>query len=162
MKYRLVVIGASLRGLHSLRGVLSTLPATFRPAVAIVQHRSADADDTLQFLLQKECAHLVREVEDKEAIIPGKIYLAPGGYHLMVEGHHFALSMEASVNYAQPSIDLLFKTAAEHFGSRVIDVGQFHHSVSCSRSSLTRYGPISSSLSSVGCNVASMAASGIS
>jgi two-component system, chemotaxis family, protein-glutamate methylesterase/glutaminase len=122
MKYRLVVIGASLGGLNSLRGVLSALPGTFRPAVAIVQHRSADADDTLQFLLQKECAHLVREVEDKEAIVPGKIYLAPGGYHLMVEENHFVLSMEASVNYAQPSIDLLFKTAAEYFGSRVIGV----------------------------------------
>lgn len=122
MKYGLVVIGASLGGLSSLRGVLSALPGTFHLPVAIVQHRSSDADDTLQFLLQKECARLVREVEDKEAIIPGKIYLAPGGYHLMVEEDHFALSTEAPVNYAQPSIDLLFKTAAEHFGARVIGV----------------------------------------
>jgi two-component system chemotaxis response regulator CheB len=122
MKYGLVVIGASLGGLNSLRRVLSALPGTFRLPVAIVQHRSSDADDTLQFLLQKECARLVREVEDKEAIMPGKIYLAPGGYHLLVEEDHFALSTEASVNHAQPSIDLLFKTAAEHFGSRVVGV----------------------------------------
>ena len=122
MKYGLVVIGASLGGLNSVRSVLSALPGTFRLPVAIVQHRNSSADDTLQFLLQKECAHLVREVEDKEAIIPGKIYLAPGGYHLMVEEDHFALSTEASVNHAQPSIDLLFKTAAESFGSRAIGV----------------------------------------
>jgi two-component system chemotaxis response regulator CheB len=122
MKFELVVIGASLGGLNSLRGVLSALPGTFRLPVAIVQHRSSDADDTLQFLLQKESARPVREVEDKEAIVPGKIYLAPGGYHLLVEEDHFALSTEASVNHAQPSIDLLFKTAAEHFGSRVVGV----------------------------------------
>ena len=122
MKYGLVVIGASLGGLNSLRGVLSALPGSFRLPLAIVQHRSPDGDATLQFLLQKECAHLVQEAEDKEAIMPGRVYLAPGGYHLMVEEDHFVLSTEAPVDYAMPSIDLLFRTAAESFGPRAIGV----------------------------------------
>ena len=122
MKYGIVVIGASLGGLASLRGVLSALPGGFHLPVVIVQHRSPDADDTLQFLLQRDCALLVREAHDKEAIMPGKVYLAPGGYHLLIEADHFVLSTDDPVHHAQPSIDVLFESAAESFGPRAIGV----------------------------------------
>ncbi len=122
MKYGIVVIGASLGGLKSLHGVLSGLDSSLNLPVVIVQHRSPDADDTLRFLLQGDCTLPVREVEDKDPILPGKIYLAPSGYHLMVENDHFALSTYIPVNHAQPSIDVLFETAVENFGSRTIGV----------------------------------------
>ncbi len=64
----------------------------------------------------------VREACDKDAIEPGTVTLAPPNYHLLVEADHFALSTEAPVYYARPSIDVLFQSAAEAMGSRAIGV----------------------------------------
>lgn len=122
MKYELVVIGASLGGLRAVRAVLSALPADFRLPLALVQHRSADAGDELVFVLREACALPVREAVDKDAIEPGTVFVAPPGYHLLVEGGHFALSVEAPVWNARPSIDVLFGTAAEAYGRRLIGV----------------------------------------
>jgi len=122
MKYGLIVVGASLGGLYAVRTVLSTLPATFRLPLAVVQHRNPHAGNSLRFVLQEACALRVREAEDKQPIEAGSVYLAPGGYHLLVDGDHFALSTEDPIRFAQPSIDVLFETAAESFGARVIGV----------------------------------------
>lgn len=122
MKYGMVVVGASLGGLYAVRAVLSVLPATFPLPMAVVQHRDSNATDSLRFVLQAACAFHVREVEDKLPIEPGNAYLAPAGYHLLVDGDHFALSTEDPVLFAQPSIDVLFETASESFGPRLIGV----------------------------------------
>ncbi len=122
MKYGIVVIGTSLGGLRALQVILSALPGNFPLPLAIVQHRSADVGNELQFALQNGCALRVREACDKDAIEPGTVTLAPPNYHLLVEADHFALSTEAPVNYARPSIDLLFESAAAAMGSRVIGV----------------------------------------
>jgi len=122
MKYALVVIGASTGGLQALRTVLSALPATFRLPMAVVQHRQPVTSDALQFVLQQACALQVREAVDKQPIEPGNVYLAPVGYHLLIDGDHFALSTEDPVIFAQPSIDVLFESAAESFGARAIGV----------------------------------------
>ena len=122
MKYALVVIGASLGGLKALRAVLSALPRGFRLPLAIAQHRRTDAGDALQVVLQESCLLPVQEVEDKSPIEPGRIYLAPGGYHLLVEGEHFALCTDGSEAVSLPSVDVLFETAAESFGARLIGV----------------------------------------
>lgn len=122
MRYGLVVVGASLGGLSAVRLVLSTLPATFRLPLAVVQHRDPGAGDTLRFVLQEACSLRIREAEDKQPIEAGSVYLAPGGYHLLVDGDHFALSTEDPIQFAQPSIDALFETAAESLGARVIGV----------------------------------------
>lgn len=118
----LVVIGASLGGLPAIRTVLGAFPPQFPGSIVVVQHRDKDADGTLRDLLQKASAMPVREVEDKEPIAAGTIYLAPPNYHLLVEPGHFALSTEASVSYARPSIDVLFESAAEAYGDRVIGI----------------------------------------
>ncbi|MBI2380531.1 MAG: chemotaxis protein CheB [Gammaproteobacteria bacterium] len=122
MGYGLIVVGASLGGLHAVRSVLTALPLSFPLPIAVVQHRDPQAGDTLRYVLQESCALQVCEVEDKQAIEAGRVYLAPGGYHLLVDGPHFALSTEDPVLYAQPAIDVLFETAAEAFGTRVIGV----------------------------------------
>lgn len=122
MKYAFVAIGASLGGLQAVKAVLSVLPATFRLPLALVQHRVADAGDELALALRAACALPVREAEDKSAIEPGTVFIAPPGYHLMVEDGHFALTTEDPVGWARPSIDVLFETAAESFGPRVIGI----------------------------------------
>ncbi len=109
----IVVIGASLGGLHAVETLLRSLPADFPRPVAIVQHREAGSDDRLGDLLQSHTALPVGEAEDKETIVPGRVYLAPADYHLLIENGDFALSTEPPVWCARPSIDVLFESAAE-------------------------------------------------
>jgi len=122
MRNKVIVVGTSLGGLDALRSLLTDLPGDFPLPVVVVQHRSVESDDTLSTLLQRHSMLPVKEVEDKEAILPGHVYLAPADYHLLLEEDTFALSTEAPVGYARPSIDVLFESAADAYGERVIGV----------------------------------------
>jgi two-component system chemotaxis response regulator CheB len=72
--------------------------------------------------LQEVTSLPVREVEDKERIVPGFIYVAPADYHLLIDVGTFALSTDAKVNKARPSIDMLFESAADAYLARVVAV----------------------------------------
>jgi two-component system chemotaxis response regulator CheB len=124
--------------------MLSELPPDFPVPVAIVQHRHRNSDDTLRDFLQRQSALSVVEVEDKDLIAPGRVYLAPANYHLLVEAQnatyeatvtpkeiempgerefsHFALSTDTPVCHARPSIDVLFESAADTYADRTIGV----------------------------------------
>lgn len=117
-----VVIGASLGGVEALQVLLSALPESFKIPVALVQHRRKDPDDLLAKVLQDRCALRVREPDDKEPIRPGHVYVAPADYHLLIEPGLFALSTDEPVNYARPSVDALFESAALAYGSKVVGV----------------------------------------
>ena len=119
--YELVVIGTSLGGLHALEVLLAGL-INFPVPVAVVQHRHKDSNKSLSTLLQQYSALPLKEVEDKEVIVPGRVYLAPADYHLLVEAGNFALSTEAPVEYARPSINVLFESAADTYAEKVIGV----------------------------------------
>lgn len=120
---QLVVIGASLGGLSAIPVILGGLPRDFRNPVVIVQHRAVHSDDAgLPEALQRGCPLPVREVEDKDRLVGGRVFLAPSDYHLLVEGHHLTLSTEARVLHARPAIDVLFDSAAASHGDRVIAV----------------------------------------
>jgi two-component system chemotaxis response regulator CheB len=73
-------------------------------------------------LLGESSSAPVREASDKETIEPATIYLAPPDYHLLIEDGHFALATDARVQFARPSIDVLFETAAEVYGDRALGV----------------------------------------
>jgi two-component system chemotaxis response regulator CheB len=119
---RVVVIGTSAGGLAALQVLLPGLPSDFPSPVILVQHRGKEAGSGLCDFLQRWSALPVNEPGDKEAIEPGRAYLAPRDYHLLIEGRHFALSTEAPVSYARPSIDVLFESAADAYGKGVIGV----------------------------------------
>lgn len=120
--FAIVLIGSSKGGLAALQKLLGSLPVTFRTPVVIVQHRMESTDDMLVEILQKNTGLLVKEVEDKDMINRGVIYLAPSGYHLLIEEDHFALSTEGPISASRPSIDVLFESAAEEFGSKVVGI----------------------------------------
>lgn len=122
MAFRIVVVGASLGGAKVIGQILSAIPRDFPVPIAIVQHRGKGNYDGLQRGLQRNCILPVLEPEDKEPISPGHVFLAPADYHLLVEGDRFALSTEAPVLYARPSIDVLFETAADAFLGDVIGI----------------------------------------
>lgn len=111
----IVVIGASLGGLRAITAILEVLPGDFRPALAIAQHRRPDVGSTFVGLLAKACVLPVLEPDDKTPLRAGHVYLAPAGYHLMIENKVVALSVDEPVNFARPSIDVLFETAARAF-----------------------------------------------
>lgn len=123
MSYELVVIGASWGGLRALEVILPSLPADYPAAVVVVQHRRFDSPrDAMANLLADRSALPVCEIEDKMEIKPGGVYLAPADYHVIIEEGHFALSTEEFVDFARPSVDVLFETASDSYGSSVIAV----------------------------------------
>jgi two-component system, chemotaxis family, protein-glutamate methylesterase/glutaminase len=122
MSYRIVVMGASLGGFKALKEVLRGVRPEFPLPVVIVQHQASDATGELAMLLQRYSTLPVREPNDKESIAPSTVYVAPAGYHLLIEKDAFALTTEGPVLHARPSIDVLFESAAESYGAGTIGV----------------------------------------
>jgi len=120
MAFRFIAVGTSLGGFDALKTVLGGLPKDFTLPIAVVQHRSNEDSEALAPLLANYAHMPVLEVDDKEMINEGHIYICPSNYHLLVDGDHFALSTGAPVLYARPSIDLFFETAAESFREGVV------------------------------------------
>jgi two-component system, chemotaxis family, protein-glutamate methylesterase/glutaminase len=118
----MIVIGASLGGSRALQIILGGLPGAFPLPLAVVLHRHREADDSLVRALQPHSPFPVSEALDKEPIDPGRLYLAPPDYHLLVEPAHFSLSTDEPVNFARPSIDVLFESAADAFGAELVGV----------------------------------------
>src|SRR5688572_12125366 len=88
----------------------------------MVQHRGKDLETGLCEFLARSSRLPITEPEDKETIMPGRAYLAPRDYHLLIENRSFALSTDAPVSFARPSIDVLFESAADEYQNRAIGV----------------------------------------
>jgi len=122
MSLELVVIGTSLGGFHALKTVLGALGRDFPLPIVVVQHRSFEESELLVPLLSDFVQLPVCEADDKQEIKPGQIFVCPPNYHILIDGSLLALSTEAPVLYARPSIDILFESAAECFGAGVLGV----------------------------------------
>ena len=121
--YDLVCMGASWGGLKAVGQVLADLPEDFDLPIAIAQHRHRDSQaETLVELLQAKTDRPVLDVDDKMPIASRHVYIAPPNYHLLVERGSFALSVDEHIQYARPSIDVLFETAAHAYGAGVIGI----------------------------------------
>ena len=120
-----VVIGASAGGYKAIHIILSALSAGFPLPVVIVQHRMAGSDTDNFYIdsLQNSCILRVKEAKELEPILSGFVYIAPSGYHLLVEKNHtFSLSVDEPVCYSRPSIDVLFESAAKTYSSGLIGI----------------------------------------
>ena len=116
-----VVIGASAGGVEALSVLLPKLPASLRAAVFIVLHLPRGRPSLLSEIFAPKCAVPVKEAEDKEPVQPGVVYFAPPDYHLLVdEGPRVALSVDDAVHYSRPSVDVLFESAADIYGQRLL------------------------------------------
>lgn len=119
----LVVIGGSAGAIEVLHRVLAQLPAQFGPATAIVIHIPPDGPNLLTEIFTTPGGAKVKLAEDKEPIVGGTIYFATSDYHLLVErGRTFALSLDERVHFSRPAIDVLFESAAEAYGERLMGV----------------------------------------
>ena len=121
MTARILVIGGSKGGLAAVRTILRALPATFPVAIGVVLHRSC-SDQGLASYVGNRARLDVADAIDGERITVGRVAIAPAGYHLLVDGDCWSLSVDEPVNYARPSIDVLLASAAERFRGGVIGV----------------------------------------
>jgi two-component system, chemotaxis family, protein-glutamate methylesterase/glutaminase len=122
-QYELICVGASWGGLDAVGRLLASLPVQIDLPVVVAQHRhSSSTPGSLPDLLRMRIRRPVLDAEDKMEIERGKVYIAPADYHLLVEHGSFALSVDERVQFARPSIDVLFESAAYAYGPGVIGI----------------------------------------
>ncbi|SEM48214.1 two-component system, chemotaxis family, response regulator CheB [Stigmatella aurantiaca] len=113
----LLVVGAPREALERVQATLAVLPARMPVPVALVLHRGRH--EVLAGPLGHRCPLPVVEPDDKEALLPGRVYLAPAGYHLLVDGGFACLSREPAEHGQRPAINALFESASEAHGPGV-------------------------------------------
>ncbi len=118
-----IVMGASAGGIEAISAILSELRLELRAPIVIVVHMPSAKDSQLVTLLQSKCRRPMIEVEDKQPLELGCVYLAPPDYHVLFEDESsLALSSDEQVNYSRPSIDVLFETAADVFAEHSLGI----------------------------------------
>jgi len=121
--YEVIVIGTSWGGLDALSTLLDGLDDAVRQPIVVVQHRSSEGEeDALANLLAHHTSRVVCDPNDKTKLEPDHVYLAPPDYHVLVEDGHVALSIDERVQFARPSVDVLFESAADAYGDRAVGV----------------------------------------
>lgn len=123
MPYKAIVIGSSAGGLQALKTIISGLSMAFVNPIIITQHLSPSSDNYLVHFLNQFTHLTVKEADEKELISKGFVYVAPPNFHLLVEEDFtLSLNVEEKVNFARPSIDVLFETAAEAYKNQLIGI----------------------------------------
>ncbi len=121
--FKAVVVGVSSGGMEVLFTILKSLPEDFLLPIIIVQHMHAESDNYLATSLNDKSSLLVKEAFEKEVIKPATVYIAPPNYHLLIEEDStFSLAVTERVNFARPSVDVLFDSAVDVYDSRLIGV----------------------------------------
>jgi two-component system chemotaxis response regulator CheB len=120
--YSIAVIGTSWGGLAALTKLLGDLPGDFPIPIAVVQHRSKESERLLPELLQDATDLKICEMNDKDALEPGTVHLAPADYHALIDEGLVTLTVEDPVRFSRPSIDLLFISAGDTYRTGTIGV----------------------------------------
>jgi two-component system, chemotaxis family, protein-glutamate methylesterase/glutaminase len=117
----LVVIGGSSGSLEAILNILPGLPDQFEIPILIILHRNSSQESVLADLLSHKSRLSVKEVEEKEFIRPGFLYLAPADFHVLIEKDgSFSLDYSEKINFSRPSIDVSFASAADIFEDALV------------------------------------------
>jgi len=118
---RLLVIGGSAGSLQVILSLLTAIGEDFPMPVLIVLHRNSGFESSLEDLLSTRTQLQIKEVEEKDQLRTGTIYLCPPDYHVLLEkDHSFSLDYSERVHFSRPSIDVTFRSAADVFGPGLI------------------------------------------
>ncbi|WP_434657475.1 chemotaxis protein CheB [Pseudomonas sp. R3-56] len=118
-----IVVGASAGGVEALLNIFTPLRKGFSLPVLVVLHLPDERNSQLAQVFRHRLAIPVEEVQDKQDIRPGTLYVATPGYHLSIEADRsLSLSLEAPVHHSRPSIDVLFESAADVYGPGLLAV----------------------------------------
>jgi two-component system, chemotaxis family, protein-glutamate methylesterase/glutaminase len=121
--YEVIVIGTSWGGLDAISRLLDGLDDRVRQPIVVVQHRSVDSEEgALAHILGTHTRRIVSDPDDKTELEDFHVYVGPPDYHVLVEDGHVALSTDDIVQYARPSVDVLFDSAADAYGERAIGI----------------------------------------
>jgi two-component system, chemotaxis family, protein-glutamate methylesterase/glutaminase len=120
----IVVLGCSTGGPEALAVLLAQLPANFPVPIVIVQHMPPNFTRMLAERLDKACPLRVQEVSEPVTARPGEIWIAPGDSHIVLTSSagRIELNDGPEENNCRPSVDVLFRSAAEHYGRRAVAV----------------------------------------
>ncbi len=122
---KLIVIGASTGGTEAIKEVLVQLPPD-APAILVTQHMPAGFTKSFAARLDSVCRIKVKEAQEGERVLPGHVYIAPGDRHLSIRkngtNYVVALSDESAVNRHRPSVEVLFRSAAQNVGPNAIGI----------------------------------------
>jgi two-component system, chemotaxis family, protein-glutamate methylesterase/glutaminase len=122
---KLIVIGASTGGTEAIKEVLNKLPAD-APGVLVAQHMPEHFTKSFADRLNSLCKISVKEAEHNERILPGFAYIAPGNSHLLIKRsgarYMVALNQGPLVNRHRPSVDVLFRSAANVAGANALGI----------------------------------------
>ncbi len=121
----MIAIGASTGGTQALEAVLTALPANILP-ILIVQHMPENFTRTFAKRLDELCRVEVKEAEDNDALLPGRVLIAPGGKHMMLQSTRFGASVQVKdgplVSRHKPSVDVLFRSVSKFAGSNALAI----------------------------------------
>lgn len=122
---KIILLGASTGGTEALKTVLVDMPPDC-PGILITQHMPEAFTKTFAKRLDSLCRIAVKEAEDGDRILPGHAYLAPGNRHLLLKrsGANYVaeLSDGPAVSRHRPSVDVLFRSAANCAGKNAIGI----------------------------------------
>jgi two-component system chemotaxis response regulator CheB len=119
---RIIVIGTSAGGVAALRELLSGVARPIDAAIFVVLHMSPSMRSHLSEVLQSSCALPIAAADDDAAIEGGRIYVCRPDYHLMLDSSKMRLTRGPRENRSRPAIDVLFRSAAQAHGPRVVGV----------------------------------------
>ena len=116
-----LIIGGSAGSLDVLLEIFPALRNDIRFPIILVVHRKASNESLLTDLLKSRTTLAVGEAEEKEFLIPGKVFIAPADYHTLIEeDRSISLDYSEKINYSRPSIDVTFQSAAEVFREKLV------------------------------------------
>lgn len=111
------MIGGSAGSIEVIIKILEKLNKNLAIAIVIIIHRKRNSDASLTKLFNNKSTILVTEANEKDPILPGRIYLAPADYHLLIENDYtLSLDLSEKVQFSRPSIDVTFESAADVYG----------------------------------------------
>lgn len=117
-----IVIGTSAGGVEALSELLSYLPAELNAAILVVLHISPSVPSQLDRVLAKRTALNVRVARDGDQLLPQTVFTASADRHLMITEQGIRITRGPKESRVRPAIDVLFRSAALSYGSRVIGV----------------------------------------
>lgn len=127
-KSEIVGIGISTGGPNALTRMIPMLPGNFKAPILIVQHMPPMFTASLANSLNKKSQLTVKEAEDGDLIIPGRVLIAPGGRQMKIVAGQDGLSRKIKItddppeNSCKPSVDYLFRSIAQHYVGRATGV----------------------------------------
>lgn len=121
----ILAIGASTGGTKAIEAVLTRLPPD-TPGTVIVQHMPAGFTASFAGRLNSLCAMEVREAVDNDSVVSGRVLIAPGGYHMLLQrsGASYTVRVKDGppVHHQRPAVDILFESVARQAGRNAVGV----------------------------------------